>query len=104
MKIIKKPKTFGTWLTMKMLICDIDDKELAKGISVTANTINCWRQNSHFPKLPYLFGMVKYFYRLTGESPTDLMDEMLESIHIWREINKEYRVSNAAESSDIEND
>jgi DNA-binding XRE family transcriptional regulator len=104
MKIIKKPKTFGTWLTMKMLVCDIDDLTLAKNISVTSNTIASWKQNRNLPKLPAILSMVRFFFRETGESPTDLMDELLESIHVWREMNKEYRVANVKQPKDIGND
>jgi len=78
-----------------MLICDVDDMRLAKEISVTSNTISSWKQNRNLPKLPHILSMVRFFFRETGESPTDLMDELLESIHAWREMNKEYRVANA---------
>lgn len=104
MKITKKPKSFGTWLTMKMLVSDIDDLTLAKSIYVTPNTVSSWKQNRNYPKLPSILLMVRFFFRETGECPTEIMDEVLESIHEWREINKEYRIANGQKSKDIGND
>ena len=98
MKINKRPKSFGTWLSLMMIKYDVEDLELAKHIHVTVPTILTWKAKKHLPKLPSIFGMLDYFSIVSGDSPSEIMDDLLDSIHEYRKINVMYRERNKNES------
>jgi transcriptional regulator with XRE-family HTH domain len=99
MKINKRPKDLGTWLTMRLLLCDKEDCDLAKAINITMPTISSWKQNKNYPKIPSVLEIVKFFSDQTGESPSEIMDELLDSIPEYRMMNKIYRVKKHDQSN-----
>ena len=87
----KKPVTFSAWLTLMMMSNDVSDEDLSKHIKMTEITVVNWKANKNLPKLKALFAIIDYFSIKTGDSPTDLLDEALESMYWYRDINFKYR-------------
>lgn len=89
--VFKKPQTFAAWLTLTMLKHGITDEEMANHICMKEMTLTNWKGNKNLPKMKGLFKMLDYISIRSGESPVDLLDEALDSIYWYREINAKYR-------------
>jgi len=100
----KRPKAFGSWLTFMMLKKQIPDQTLAKETEVTLPTVWGWKGQQRLPKVATLLKIVEFFAKEMNESPEDMLLEALDSIHQWRQINKEYRARLREQNTDTEND
>lgn len=99
MQINIKPKSLGVWLNMKMLSLDVTDDALSTAINATTTTIASWKNDRNPPKLKFILRIVEHFSKVGDESPSDIMDELLDSMENYRRINKEYRVRQNAKLS-----
>ena len=98
--VVRKPKSFGAWLTVIMLQHNIEDEKMARFIYKKTPTIQNWKANRNLPKLSGLFAVIDYLSVITDRAPTDLLDDALESMHTFRKINVTYRMRMSEKKND----
>ena len=88
---MKRPQMFGEWLEQMLKKYKVTEVMLAAQMRTTVPSVLNWKKDSHLPKLVSVLSMIDYFSKVSGESPEDILLEMLDSVPKYRIINKEYR-------------
>jgi hypothetical protein len=97
---MKRPQMFGEWLEQMLDENQVTEIMLAAQMRTTVPSVLNWKKDSHLPKLVSVLAMVDYFSKVSGESPEDILLEMLDSVPKYRIINKEHRERQRKKSND----
>ncbi len=86
--ILQPKETFGDWVRqIRIQLRITNDAEANIKIGVYMYTMRSWEKNDTLPRLPTLLKLTRNLSTLTGESPQDILDTIMESIPEWRRMN-----------------